>query len=259
MAGEVDFSVYGPFNNVMPMNQINWASYFAPNIPDGVIAGIGNELQVSASSTGMYAYIDPGECRVRSHRGSLDTRVAIDITEADATYARIDLVVARVTYGAPSTMVITTRQGTPQQTPSAPEPVQTAGNLWEIPLAEVTVPAGAITITPENVKDRRFIYQTGDTAATEFSGTSLAVANDWEYRQAEEIDSLEIILPASPSQTFICGVCFTASAAFTGITFKRSGEAYDIKTTDALTNPGLRYNLTIWWDGAYFWAASKAA
>ena len=42
MAGEVDFSVYGPFNNVMPMNQINWASYFAPNIPDGVIAGIGS-------------------------------------------------------------------------------------------------------------------------------------------------------------------------------------------------------------------------
>lgn len=252
------FDTYGFLDDTWPLIQTNWAAYFSPVIPDGVIAGAGRELLVAGNSTGMNVTIQPGECRVRSHRGEISEIKALEIPTADATYPRIDLVVARVDYSAPN-MVLAVRQGTPAQEPVAPEPVQNAGDVWEIPLAEVTVAEGAITIDPADVKDRRYVYQTGGAAATSFSGTALTVANDWEYRQSAEIDSLVITLPSSPSETFMCSVCFTASASFTGVTFQRGGEAYTIKTTDVLNAVSVRYNLVLWWDGAFFWCASKAA
>lgn len=255
----VPFSTIGFLNDQWPLTQTNWAAYFSPTIQDGIIAGIGDELQVFASSSGMYAQAKTGECRVRSHRGELTQQISVDIAAADVTYPRIDLVVARVTYGSPASMVITTKQGTPAADPVAPAVTQVSGSVWEIPLAEVTVGAGVVTIAPDAVRDRRFVYQTGGSAAIAFSGTALTVANDWEYRNDTEIDSLTITLPDSPSATFICSVCFSASAAFTGVTFTRGGEAYAVKTTDMLNNVSARYNLSIWWDGAYFWCAAKSA
>lgn len=258
MASSVSFSTIGFFNNQWPLTQVNWASYFSPMIPDGVIAGIDDELEVYASSSGMYVYVKPGECRARSHRGALDEITALDIAAADASHPRIDLVVARVTYGSPSAMTIAVKTGTPAATPSCPTVTQTAGSVWEIPLAEVYVAANAATIAAADVTDRRYVYHSSGSAATSFSGTSLTVANDWEYRNDTEIGSLAIELPASPSNVFICGVCFTASSSFTGVTFTQGGNAYTVKTTDGLNFKSVRYNMVIWWDGSYFWCSARA-
>lgn len=259
MAASVNFTTKGFFNGVWPLSHLNWASYFAPTVQDGVIAGVGGELVVDATSTGMNVRIQTGECRVHSHRGSLESISTIDISAAHATYNRIDLVVARVTYSASPTMVITTRKGTAAANPVCPSPVQTAGSTWEIPLAEVFVAKGAVTIAATDVTDRRYVYNTSGNAAISFSGTTLRVENDWEYRNNGEVDSLTITLPAEPSDTFICGVCFSASADFSGVTFMRGSTEYSIKTTDNLTYQGTRYNLVIWWDGAYYWCGAKAA
>ena len=212
MSSSIDFATKGFFNSILPLNQTNWADYFSPVIPDGIIAGIGNELQVYANTSGMYVYVKTGECRVRSHRGVLAEEGALDIAAADTTYDRKDLIVVRVTYGSPSTMVIAVKTGTPALTPAAPALTQTAGSVWEIPLAEVTVDANAATIAPEKVTDRRYVYQNSGAAAITFSGISLTVANDWEYRAASEIDSLTINLPANPSPVFICGAPTTGAA-----------------------------------------------
>jgi len=257
MSTPVTFTNYGFFEDQWALNQTNWASYFAPTIPDGVISGIGDELQVYASSSGMFVYVRSGECRVRSHRGESTDLQTLSIDAADATYNRIDLVVARVNYATP-VMELAVKNGTPAQEPVAPELVQNAGDIWEIPLAEVTVTAGALTISNDNVKDRRYVYKSGGVAATDFSDTTLVVANDWEYRNNNEIESLNIVLPDSPSNTFMCSVCFTSSASFTGVTFSRGGESYAIKTIDGLNFKSVRYNLIIWWDGAYFWCGARA-
>lgn len=260
MTASLDFSNYGFFDRHEPLTQVNWASYFAPVVPDGVIAGIDDELLVDANSTGMKVRIHAGECRVRSHRGALASLGEVDIPQASSN-PRIDLVVVRVTYGSPSTMVITSIKGTPAANPVCPTVTQTAGDVWEIPLAEVLVPKNAVTISADNVTDRRYIYQMSGTAAAGFSGETLTVANDWEYRsQDAALDSLTITLPAAnPSGIWMCSVNFTASAEFTGVEFTRGGEDYDIKTTDSLVYQNTRYNLVLWWDGAYFWCGSKAA
>lgn len=108
----VSFDEFGFFNNTWELNQVNWAKMFSPLVSDGVMAGIGEELQVYADSAGMTVHIRPGECRVRGHRGSLETNVNLTVATADSLNPRIDLVVARVTYGNPSSMVLDILTGT---------------------------------------------------------------------------------------------------------------------------------------------------
>lgn len=62
MASSVNFDVIGFFNSVLPLNQTNWASYFHPSIPDGIIAGIDDEMEVFGNSSGMYVYLRCYEC-----------------------------------------------------------------------------------------------------------------------------------------------------------------------------------------------------
>lgn len=261
MPSTINFNQYGFFNSIQPLNQTNWANYFAPTIPDGIISGIGDEMQVYANSSGMVAYVRTGECRVRSHRGEINTLAPLEIAAADPSLPRRDLIVVRVTYGKPSTMVLTVKNGNPAAVPQIPGVTQSAGDVWEIPLAEVYVRKGAVTINAVDITDRRFVYKTGNDSVYDFTGTTVSCSNDIEYRNANAIDSLEITLPENPNNTFITGVNFTTSASYTGVTFKKGTTAYSPKLVgDPTTIKSYRYNLVIWWDSGYakYWCASKA-
>ena len=154
----VSFDEYGFFNGVWEFNQVNWAKMMSPTVPDGVMGGIGDELQVWADSSGMMVHVKTGECRVRGHRGSLESPVNLTIAAADSVNPRIDLVVARVTYGSPSTMVLDVLTGTAAEEPVVPEVTQVAGDTWEIALATVTVPANVTSIVTGDVTDYRYVY-----------------------------------------------------------------------------------------------------
>ena len=154
----VSFDEYGFFNGVWEFNQVNWAKMMSPTVPDGVMGGIGDELQVWADSSGMMVHVKTGECRVRGHRGSLESPVNLTITAADSVNPRIDLVVARVTYGSPSTMVLDVLTGTAAEEPVVPEVTQVAGDTWEIALASVKVIAGTTSIVAGDVSDYRYVY-----------------------------------------------------------------------------------------------------
>ena len=154
----VSFDEYGFFNGVWEFNQVNWAKMMSPTVPDGVMGGIGDELQVWADSSGMMVHVKTGECRVRGHRGSLESPVNLTIAAADSVNPRIDLVVARVTYGSPSTMVLDVLTGTAAEEPVVPEVTQVAGDTWEIALASVKVIAGTTSIVAGDVSDYRYVY-----------------------------------------------------------------------------------------------------
>ena len=149
----VSFDEYGFFNGVWEFNQVNWAKMMSPTVPDGVMGGIGDELQVWADSSGMMVHVKTGECRVRGHRGSLESPVNLTVAAADSVNPRIDLVVARVTYGSPSTMVLDVLTGTAAEEPVVPEVTQVAGDTWEIALASVKVIAGTTSIVAGDVSD----------------------------------------------------------------------------------------------------------
>lgn len=263
MAGELNFDSYGFLDEVWDMNQSNWSDYFYPTIQDGVILGIGNEMLVYGDSSGMVVKVKTGECRVRSHRGSLTAEKSLTIEAASSANPRIDLIVARVNY-LTKTVTIAVKKGTAASSPSAPSVTQSAGSTWEIPLAQVAVAKNATTIAANDVTDMRKRVRVGGWIKTFSSGTVTAV-NDCELRRSSVIGSssnegLSITLPAlDPPDVWMCSFCFSSGANFTGVSFTRSGEAYTPKAVgDSLNLLSKRYNLMIWWDGAYFWVAAKA-
>lgn len=94
-----NFTEFYFFNNVGKLDQENFSKYMEPFFPDGVLKGVGQELQVYANSTGMKVMIKPGICYVHTHRGANPVvEIELAIESADPTYGRIDLVVARAVY-----------------------------------------------------------------------------------------------------------------------------------------------------------------
>lgn len=153
-----NFTEFYFFNNVGKLDQENFSKYMEPFFPDGVLKGVGQELQVYANSTGMKVMIKPGICYVHTHRGANPVaEIELAIEPADPTYGRIDLVVARAVYDiAPNSyMALAIKKGTPSASPAPPIVEKTAGVTWEIPLAQVFISAGVQTISSAAVTDKR--------------------------------------------------------------------------------------------------------
>ena len=97
-----------------------------------------------------------------------DATVIQSISTADATYARIDLIVATINdaqySGSLNNVVFTTVAGTPAASPAVPS---TPNN--SIVLAQIAVAANATTITTANITDRRAPVQNGLTNANFYS------------------------------------------------------------------------------------------
>lgn len=165
------------FNGVGDVDHTNWGAYWAPIISSGVLGDLRNKMVVIGNSTGMFVYVDTGECMIYGVRGIVETQVALPVAAADATYPRIDLVVARAVFlnEGESYVELDIKTGTPAASPTAPALTQTAAQIWEIPLAEVAVAANAETITAGNVTDKRtWAAASGFREAT----VTIAVA-DW--------------------------------------------------------------------------------
>ena len=187
----INFSEFGFFDGVTKVDQINWPKYLDSYVTDGVVKGYGNDLQVYGNSSGMKVFIKTGKVFVHTHFGILSNEIELGITAADPTYARKDLVVARAIYdSAPnSTLVLDVKAGVPSSNPVPPTATHTAGVIWEVPLAIVSVAAGASTISSGAVTDAR-VYSVipferggvGSTTQAEalsniFGSSQLSVAN----------------------------------------------------------------------------------
>lgn len=175
MAGQL-FDSYSFFDGLEmePVTQVNWSNYWRGVIPDGVVAEIGEEMRPYANSTGMYVYVSTGACIVDNHRGVNSALKMMAVNTADATYDRIDLLVARVVYGNEneSYMELDILTGTPAIDPVAPELTQSTGDIYEIALAEIYVAANVVTLEASTVADMRNVF----TAASQ----SISFINDDE-------------------------------------------------------------------------------
>ncbi len=187
----INFSEFGFFDGVTKVDQINWPKYLDSYVTDGVVKGYGNDLQVYGNSSGMKVLIKTGKVFVHTHFGILSNEIELGIPVADPAYGRKDLVVARAVYAsAPnSVLVLDVKTGVPSSNPVPPTLTKTAGVTWEVPLAIVSVAAGASTIAAGNVTDAR-IYSViplerggvGSTTQAEalsniFGGSQLSITN----------------------------------------------------------------------------------
>jgi hypothetical protein len=136
-----------------------------PSRLDDILGAYTNELQVFADSTGMQVKVYQGRCQIKGVFGKVkDADVSGGVytlgpfTNADASNPRIDRVVLRANL---STGAITLQilAGTAAATPQPAALTQT-NTSWDLPLAQINIPAASSTIAPYQVMDERIYAAT---------------------------------------------------------------------------------------------------
>lgn len=113
----------------------------------------GSELKPFGDSSGMVVKVPAGFAIVRGHAYFSSATENLTVSNS-ASNPRIDLVVLELNPTA-NTIILKMVNGTAAATPVAPSPTQTTDALFQLPLAEVLVPASATTIAAGNVTDVR--------------------------------------------------------------------------------------------------------
>lgn len=115
----------------------------------GVFTG---DLQVTAT-TGMGIQVASGYCNVNGKVKMWDTPTSFTLDTADDINPRIDRIcIQRNDTNRDITLIVKT--GTPAASPSGTS-LQRSDGIYELCLAEVTVGAGAVSVTQANIADKR--------------------------------------------------------------------------------------------------------
>lgn len=260
---------YGFFNGIYGLEQANWANYWRNIIPDGILAGVKDEMEIVPSQTYVSGVsIKAGEAMVDNHRVWINVQKELQLPNASTSNNRIDLVVLRAVYGnsGASKVELDCISSLVQASPAVPTMTKVTGSKYEIPLASIYRPRADNAVNVARITDMRYVYHLpADNDVIEgFSGDSVVCKNDREYRNNNPLTSLTVYLPVNPSSTFISSVCFsTSSSSFSGITFRSgtpsSSTVINQKTMgDTLNLLNRRYNMMIWWDGVQYAVAVKS-
>lgn len=132
-----------------------FASYFATFIGNGVFAGQQQACQVIATTPTptMAVNVQPGRAWLNGYWYSNDSALTLSLSVGDATRARIDAIALR---HDKSGRVVTAQviEGTPSASPVAPTPARDV-DYYDLILAYINVPAGAIVVTNAMITDTR--------------------------------------------------------------------------------------------------------
>ncbi|WP_430376687.1 hypothetical protein [Streptomyces sp. B1-3] len=141
-----------PFGSSPISTEDAWSSFMRMAQVDGVFATseLGTELKVTASNASTVS-VAAGEAWVQGTYYSNSAALNLSVpTNSGGGSARNDLIVLRRDPSADSTTVQYKTGGT-----SFPSLTQTLNGTWELPLAKVTVAAGASVVPPSGVMDVR--------------------------------------------------------------------------------------------------------
>jgi hypothetical protein len=130
------------------------AEKFALLFSTGVFADPSTGLQV-VEATGMNVIVKPGNCNINGYLAVEDTDRTLAITAANATYDRIDRVVARLNLNLEYRDIdLYVLAGTPAITPVAPNLTRTS-LVYEIALADLFITKNATSISQDKITDQR--------------------------------------------------------------------------------------------------------
>lgn len=135
-------------------NATQWAQYFASFIGNGIFANPSSNLQVNAGS-GMQVLVNTGSAFINGYYYNNDSVLPINITAANGTYPRITNVVVELSL-TNRNITIQTVDGIPSPNPTAPTLTRTTG-VYQLCLAQITVPAGSASIVQGNISDTRLL------------------------------------------------------------------------------------------------------
>jgi hypothetical protein len=135
------------------ISETDWQKMARRFLASGVITGYLNQLAVTADGSSLSVSVATGGAFVEGFYYENDAAKAVPLAAANASNPRIDTIVVRLDRVA-NTTLIDKVTGTPAASPVAPTLSQT-DSLYELPLANVLVPAAAGVIVAGNVTDRR--------------------------------------------------------------------------------------------------------
>jgi hypothetical protein len=143
----------GPFTGSAISTELDWSRMSRRWGLDGVHAfqASDNTLKVVASGAAT-VLVNPGSAFVNGFYYNLDATKTLDVPANAGGTARVDLVVLRASMSANSIIAAYKTGGT-----TAPTLTQDEAGVWEVPLAQCTVAAGASVVAAANTIDRRYL------------------------------------------------------------------------------------------------------
>ena len=124
----------------------------------GILWGSGNNpdpgLTVQPNSpTGQSVILTPGAALVHGTPYFNDANLVLAVAANGSGNSRVDTVVLRKDWTAKTVRAVV-KQGTPAASPVPPGMTQSAGTTWEIPLGDLTLANGYLTITNSLIANR---------------------------------------------------------------------------------------------------------
>jgi hypothetical protein len=129
----------------------DFASFFGDVITSGVSVATENPLAVT-SAGGLAVSLGVGKAWIKGHLYENTATMSFSVA-AGAAQPRIDRLVLRMDTAERKIGAVLVR-GTPAATPAAPALLRNA-DYYDLGLAEITVPASAISISTSNIRDTR--------------------------------------------------------------------------------------------------------
>lgn len=145
------YGFYNSLNGDRKYNAEQMSAIFDGLIGDGVFATIGNIFDVTPGS-GLEVIVDEGKAWFNHTWNVNDSKMPLSLSAADVSYSRIDAVVLEINKdNAVRENSIKIVEGTPASSPQKPTLSQETP-VWQYPLAYVTVPANAGSVTIANIE-----------------------------------------------------------------------------------------------------------
>ncbi len=133
-------------------NAADFASYFGNLVSNRIFYATADNLKIIAA-TGMTVSAQAGAAFINGYHYENTAPLDLSIQTAHGVYPRIDRVVVRLSM-VDREIKLAVVTGTPAESPSAPALTRTA-DVYELCVAEVTVPQGAVEIISGNISDTR--------------------------------------------------------------------------------------------------------
>jgi hypothetical protein len=133
-------------------NSADFAAYFGDLVSNGVFYRNTDNLKVIPGS-GFSVSVKPGSAWINGYRYENTAELRLQPSTAHGVNPRIDRVVLRWDNVARS-INLTLVEGTPASTPTAPALTRNS-DIYELGIAEVTIPQAATTVTAEHIADTR--------------------------------------------------------------------------------------------------------
>lgn len=171
-------------------------------INDGVYESVGNIFRVAAT-TGMNVTVDTGRAWFNSRWTLNDALIVLTVPTAEQVLDRIDAVVLEVNnLDTVRENAIKIIKGTPGSAPGKPTLSKT-GDIYQYPLAYITVKAGVTTITQPDIENAvgtsECPFVTGIIKTIDIDGLILQWSTQFNLMFAE----LEAMIAQAASQTLL--------------------------------------------------------